>query len=212
MEIISIAVTFPPYNSIFFLGYNCSSCSLVALLRGKGSTKLQLLQRGFYECLLSVNFVIDNPLIKFYELQFVAIRNYKCRFRYNEFFQNVIFTPVLEKLNLSKVYLWEGLENLSSTVWKQIVQYNRLIDNAGVLTSGNAHRRNHHQLDAVRLVVHLACGKSLYFIQLLFRETSVYYKTDSQTQNRENRGSHTTLYCHITPKIMKNSSEGAKLG
>ena len=44
-------------------------------------------------------------MIKFYELQFVTIRNYKCRFRYNEFFQNVIFTPVLEKLNLSKVYL-----------------------------------------------------------------------------------------------------------
>ena len=34
--------------------------------------------------------------------------------------------------------------------------------------SGNAHRRNHHQLDAVRLVVHLACGKGLYLIQEIF--------------------------------------------
>ena len=34
--------------------------------------------------------------------------------------------------------------------------------------SGNAHRRNHHQLDAVRPVVHLACGKGLYLIQEIF--------------------------------------------
>ena len=31
--------------------------------------------------------------------------------------------------------------------------------------SSNAHRRNHHQLNAVRLVVHLACGIGLYLIQ-----------------------------------------------
>ena len=34
--------------------------------------------------------------------------------------------------------------------------------------SGNAHRRNHHKLHAVRLVVHLACGKGLYLIQEIF--------------------------------------------
>ena len=46
----------------------------------------------------------------------------------------------------------------------------------------------------------------------LSRETSVYYKTDSQAQNHGNRGFQAILYCQITQKIMQNCSKGAKLG
>ena len=57
---------------------------------------------------------------------------------------------------------------MSLFVREQILQHYRLIDDTCVLTFGYAHRCHHHQLDAVRLVVHLACSESrIYVAELL---------------------------------------------
>ena len=51
---------------------------------------------------------------------------------------------------------------------KQIFQNDGLVDDAGVLTFCNTHGCQHHQLNAVCLVVHLACSISIYLVQDAF--------------------------------------------
>ena len=47
---------------------------------------------------------------------------------------------------------------------------------------------------------------------MLFRETSAYYKSDSQTPNNEKRLIQGIRYHKMTLKIMKKCLTGSKLG
>ena len=47
---------------------------------------------------------------------------------------------------------------------------------------------------------------------MLFRETSVYYKTHSSNANLENRRLQAILYCKITPENHEKLFSGVKVG